>query len=371
MSTSILSRAWRARLVSGLGLLGLAIAHPAAVAAARPIARPGAERLATRPAALAVLPEDGRKIYLDSFAAAEREIRIEICVLEDPEILAGLRAALDRGVRVRAIVDRGKYASLASERENLERYLVAPGGELHLSNPIFPRSFPKVILVDSALVVYGSACLDQLTFAQYRDFAHASTRGDLVAELGRLFENDWQYSAPVGEEPPPFNPTPPISPRSSLVVAPVNAVTRLVEHTQRARRTLDVYSELLGNPTLESEIAAAVERGVRVRLITPLEVNGATAVEQEQHLASLRALEGVGVEVRVSVPPETAERPYMHARAAIADGAAAYLGSVSLSFDASAFNREVGVLLTDERVPRRLRQQFEEDFASRTLPPPP
>ena len=36
------------------------------------------------PGSLAILPEDGRKIYFEAFAAAKREIRIEICVLEDP-----------------------------------------------------------------------------------------------------------------------------------------------------------------------------------------------------------------------------------------------------------------------------------------------
>ena len=95
-----------------------------------------------------MLPEDGRRIYREALALAEQQIRIEICVLEDPKILAGLRDALDRGVRVRAIVDRCKYEALEPERQNLAAEFVAAGGELHLSNPIFPRSFPKTILID-------------------------------------------------------------------------------------------------------------------------------------------------------------------------------------------------------------------------------
>ena len=58
---------------------------------------------------LAVLPQDGRKIYFEAFAAAQNEIRIEICVLEDPLILQSLQHALERGVKVRVIVDNGKY----------------------------------------------------------------------------------------------------------------------------------------------------------------------------------------------------------------------------------------------------------------------
>jgi cardiolipin synthase A/B len=358
----------RVGIGSLLFALALALAADAAETGSARTVTGVRERLAARPGSLAVLPRDGRAIYLDAFASAEREIRIEICVLEDPTILEGLRAALRRGVRVRVIVDRGKYEALESERANLAQYVTAHGGELHLSNPIFPRSFPKLVLIDGELVVYGSACLDSLTFAQYRDFAHASGRRDLVAELAELFENDWRHSAPVGEEPPLFNPTPPLAPRSSLLVAPVNASSRMVAFYQQARRTLDVYTELLGNPTLESELAAAVARGVRVRLITPLLVNGATPQQDQDHRASLDGLASVGVDVHVSEPPETAERPYMHARAAIADGNVAYLGSISLSSDASTFNREVGRVTAEASIVRGLRQQFEEDFVLRTRP---
>jgi len=314
---------------------------------------------------LAVLPEDGREIYFRAIDAARREIRIEICVLEDPQVLERLQAALARGVRVRVIVDRTKYGDLPAERANLAQYLTAAGGELHLSNPVFPRSFPKIILIDSFLVVYGSACLDQTTFAQYRDFAHASTNWLLLRELHRLFENDWAYTAPVGQDPPPFNPTPRIF-ASDLIVSPVNGAERLIRFYQDARKTLDVYTELLGNAALESELVAAVKRGVRARLIAPIRVNGGTPEVQDLQLASLTALAAAGVEVHVSGPDETSDMPYMHARAAVADDAIAYLGSISLSSDSIAFNREMGLIVRDGAVVGKLKTQFESDYQFRT-----
>ena len=60
-----------------------------------------------KPSRLTVLPDDGRELYFSSIDAAIDQIRIEICVLEDPQILQRLQAALSRGVRVRVIVDRG------------------------------------------------------------------------------------------------------------------------------------------------------------------------------------------------------------------------------------------------------------------------
>jgi phosphatidylserine/phosphatidylglycerophosphate/cardiolipin synthase-like enzyme len=82
------------------------------------------------PGSLAVLPQDGRKIYFEAFAAAQREIRIEICVLKDPQILQSLQQALNRGIKVRVIVDNGKYQNTPEEQINLATYLTGSGGEL-------------------------------------------------------------------------------------------------------------------------------------------------------------------------------------------------------------------------------------------------
>jgi arylsulfatase len=73
-----------------------------------------------------------------------------------------------------------------------------------------------------------------------------------------------------------------------------------------------------------------------------------------------------GVEVRVSGPAESAAKPYMHARAAIVDDATAYLGSISLSPDSTAHNREFGLVFTDQFTVAKLRQVFGSDW--QTLP---
>ena len=82
---------------------------------------------------------------------------------------------------------------------------------------------------------------------------------------------------------------------------------------------------------LESELVADVKRGVKVRLIAPVQVNGGTPEIQQLQIDSLTALAAAGVDVHVSGPDESAQLPYMHARVAVADGKIAYLGSISLS----------------------------------------
>ena len=312
---------------------------------------------------LKILPEAGRSDFLKAFAEARFRIRIEICVLEDPQILAGLQQAIERGVRVQVIVDNGKYQALPSEQTNLANYIVASGGELHLSNPIFPRSFPKVILIDDRQANVGSACLDTTTFQQYRDYFLVTADKGLIRDLATLFENDWRHSAAAGAESPPFNPTPWII-RPNLAVGPVNAASKLTAMIQSARKRIDVTSELLGNAALESELIAAVGRGVTVRLISPLCVNGATNEIQSLQNASLKKLKDWGVEVHVTGPDQSFQRPYMHARTMLVDGSRLYVGSISFSPDSTTLNREVGLFLSEPQSVRTFRSRFDQDFAS-------
>lgn len=318
------------------------------------------------PGSLVILPQDGRQVYFEAFASAKKEIRIEICVLEDPLILESLQQALRRGVCVRVIVDKGKYDTTPSEQINLATYLTSNGGQLHLSNPIFPRSFPKVVLIDNRNVLIGSACLDSLTFAQYRDYIYVSHSKSNIKELSKLFENDWRYSAEPNNSFPTFNPTPKLT-TCPLIVSPVNSSNKLVSFIQHAKSTLDVTSELLGNPTLESELFAAVRRGVRVRLISPEIVNTPDISVQQLQITSLNNLKAAGIHVHVTRPPESMQMPYMHARTAIADKRYCYIGSISLSPDSITFNREVGIILSKRHVLAKLRKQFNEDFFTKSF----
>lgn len=79
-----------------------------------------------------------------------------------------------------------------------------------------------------------------------------------------------------------------------------------------------------------------------------------------------------GIDVHVTVPPETLTTPYMHARSAIVDdgkGAGIYIGSISLSDDSITFNREVGLILKGPRAKtarKRLRERFELDWTTKS-----
>ena len=314
---------------------------------------------------LFIEPDAGRAPILKAIASARSEIRVGICNLSDPEVGDALIAAVARGVRVRVIIDRADYLAKPPEQVEVDR-LRAGGVDVHLSNPVFPQSFPKYILVDQRRVIIMTLCIVTPTFEDTRDYGLVLDAPRVFRQVSAIFETDWAHSAPPGVTPPPDNPTPAIrDPR--LVVAPTNANAQLSRLITSARRTLDVTSEVVADPFLEGQLVAAVRRGVRVRLIAPV-----VSRANNDNAPALRSLAGAGVEVHVTTSeyPAPSTMPYMHAKTMIVDGRTVYLGSIDLDTTQTSQDRELGIVLNLPTVARRLRVQFRNDWLDTSTPAP-
>ncbi len=115
--------------------------------------------------------------------------------MSDPIIGDALIAAYQRGVRVRIIVDRSDYATNTAEQSEVAQ-LVAAGLPVHLSNPIFPQSYEKELVIDQRRVLIMTMCLEAATFEDTRDYGLVLARPDIIHEVTQFFDNDWNYSAP-------------------------------------------------------------------------------------------------------------------------------------------------------------------------------
>jgi phosphatidylserine/phosphatidylglycerophosphate/cardiolipin synthase-like enzyme len=334
--------------------------EPRSLLSAQPRAMLAAEvrTLAVAPARrLFIQPEAGRGPILEAIRAARSEIRVGICNLSDPEVGDALVRAAGRGVRVRVILDRADYLAKPPEQREAAR-LIAGGVEVHLSNPVFPQSFPKYILIDRRRVVIMTLCIVPQTFEDTRDYGVSLHDPRVFREVESIFRADWAGSAPPGVTPPAVNPTPPIrDPR--LIVSPTNAIAQLSRLITGARRTLDVTTEVVDDAFLEGQLVAAAARGVRVRLIAPV-----VSRAGQDNTAGLQFLAARGVQVRVTTSPYPGPgaMPYMHAKSMVVDDRTTYLGSIDLDATETSRDRELGIILRLPGVTGPVRAQFRRDW---------
>jgi phosphatidylserine/phosphatidylglycerophosphate/cardiolipin synthase-like enzyme len=164
-----------------------------------------------------------------------------------------------------------------------------------------------------------------------------TNRPGAVQAAAAIFDADWTR----GAEPDP----------GPLVVSPTNAREQLLALVRGAQVSLDLYAEVLRDPQLLEALAAAAERGVRVRIIVS---------PSEDFAAEMEELTASGVDIRLS------SSLYVHAKLIVADGERAFIGSQNLSATSLDQNRELGIIVDDPVNLARLTRTFAIDFRAAT-----
>lgn len=277
-------------------------------------------------------PGDGRAPLLDEITAARESIDLEIYIVTDEVILAALEEAQRRGVRVRVILEEHPFGGGGGQGEIFAR-LEGAGIAVRWGNPVFRFTHIKAMTIDGAVAIIMNQNITESAFTANRDFGVVTNEPGAVRTAAAIFEADWTRSAEPDPEP--------------LVVSPTNARQELLALVQGAQRSLDVYAEVLRDPEMLDSLIAAAARGVRVRIVVSPSPD--FAAERERLAAG-------GVEIRLM------SNLYVHAKAIIADGERAFVGSQNLSATSLDQNRELGIVVDDSVNLARLSRTFEIDF---------
>jgi cardiolipin synthase len=310
---------------------------PAPTSVAGPLLPGDTPERATLPVTgIFIEPGDGRAPLLDEIAAARRSIDLEVYIVTDDEILQALEDAQRRGVAVRVILEEHPFGGGGGQDEIFAR-LENAGIAVRWGNPVFRFSHIKMFVVDDAVTIIMNQNLTESAFTTNREFGVVTNRPDAVQAAAAIFAADWTR----GAEPDP----------GPLVVSPTNAREQLLALVAGARVSLDLYAEVLRDPQLLEALAAAAERGVRVRVIVSPTGDFATEVEE---------LAASGVEIRLS------SSLYIHAKLIVADGERAFVGSQNLSATSLDQNRELGIVVDDPVNLSRLTRTFAIDFRAAT-----
>lgn len=272
---------------------------------------------------LIIQPEAGIVPIIKAIRAAKKTIDVVIFRFDRDEIEKALAAAVQRGVTVRALIahtNRGGEGRL----RKLEQRLLAAGILVSRSADDLARYHAKFMVADAVLFVFGFN-FTKLDIDKSRSFAISTRDSKAVAEASKLFEADVtrQDYAPG---------------KSHLVVSPENARATLSAFVSGARKELAIYDTKVQDPSMIKLLKERAARGVTVRILGCMK--GRDAGIAERKLASMR----------------------LHVRAIVRDGTQAFVGSQSLRKDELENRREVGLIVNNPTVARKLLSVFDADW---------
>jgi phosphatidylserine/phosphatidylglycerophosphate/cardiolipin synthase-like enzyme len=281
---------------------------------------------------LIIQPDDGLKPLVKAVKRAAKSIDIVIFRFDRPELEKALQAAVGRGVTVRALIahtNRGGEKNL----RKLETRLLACGVTVARTADDLPRYHGKMMIVDGTLHVFGFN-YTKLDIEKSRSFGLTTRDQRLVKEALSLFEADRTRQ--------PYAPS-----HNRLVVSPETSRELLTAFIRGAKKQLLIYDEKVTDNLIQRVLQDRARRGVEIRIVGKLE----------------KPIAGV----------ETRKLPglRLHVRAMVRDANSAFIGSQSLRKLELDGRREVGVIVNDSRIAKKLQAVFDADWEKAKPKPAP
>ena len=272
---------------------------------------------------LIIEPDDGIAPLLRAVKAAKRCIDIVIFRFDRSDLEKALEAAQARGVTVRALI---AHTNTGGEKvlRKLEARLLEAGVTVSRTADDLPRYHGKMMLVDDDLYVLGFN-YTKLDIEKSRSFGVVTRDKRLYKEAVSLFDADSNRQ--------PYAPM-----HDRLVVSPETSRARLTAFIKGAKKQLCIYDEKITDNLIQRLLEERVKAGVEIRVIGKTEKT-LTGVET-------RKLKGIR----------------LHVRAIVRDGTSAFVGSQSLRKLELDGRREVGILISEPRVAKRILEVFESDW---------
>jgi cardiolipin synthase len=270
---------------------------------------------------LILQPEDTVAPLVSAINKAKESIDVAIFRFDHRELDRALKAAVDRGVRVNALVASVNHGGEKSLRKLEMRFLDA-GITVARSPDELIRYHDKIIVIDRRTLYVLSFNFTHLDIDHSRGFGIITKNTKWVTEGIKLLEADSKRI--------PYSST-----LDSFVVSPANARKALGNFLKRAHKQLLIYDPKISDKEMIRILQERAKAGVEIRVI-----GKAPATLPSKKLTQLR----------------------LHTRTIIRDGRQAFIGSQSLRTAELDLRREVGVIIQQAQIVKKLLQTFESDW---------
>ena len=270
-----------------------------------------------------VQPDDGPSSLLSALKNAKQSVELAIFRFDRSDIETALRAAVSKGIKVTALIadmNRGGEKNL----RQLEMRFLQAGITVARSARDLIRYHDKLIIIDRRILFLLSFNFTHLDIDHSRGFGIVTKNAALVQEAVKLFEADCArrpYSASS----------------DTFVVSPTNSRKVLRMFLERAKKQLLIYDPQISDKEMIGVLQSQAKAGVEIRVI-----------------GKIRS--------RAGLPVRKLTKMRLHTRTIIRDGKQAFVGSQSLRPAELDSRREVGLIIREPKLVKKLLTTFESDW---------
>jgi len=274
---------------------------------------------------LIIEPDEGVAPIVSAIKKAKRSVEITIFRFDRDEIEAALEAAVGNGVKVTALIAHANRGGKKDLRKLEMRFLEA-GIIVARSADDLIRYHDKLIIIDRSVLYILSFNYTHLDIDHSRGFGIVTRDAKWVREGTKLFEADCTRK--------PYK-----RGLDTFVVSPTNSRQVISRFLKGAKKQLLIYDPKISDKKMIRILQDRAKAGVEIRIIGRI---------KERAKLSTRKLTKI----------------WLHTRTIIRDRHEAFVGSQGLRLAELDFRREVGLIVREANVVKRLIGTFESDWAS-------
>ena len=291
---------------------------------------------------LIVEPSDDGQALLDAIKGAKSSVHMTMYLLTDSDVTNALIAQNAAGHDVKVVLNQ----TFPSGQGNSN---ATAFGKLQAANPnmvvyassAFTYTHEKCVIIDGTTAWIMTMNTTFSSPTANREYLTVDTDPDDVAEADAIFQADFAQTS--------------ITPDGKLLVAPTNDKDRIRALIGTAQSTLDLEVEELSDSDVANDLAAAGDRGVKIRVV--LADDGSPSNAQTNAVSLLKS-HGASI--------VTTTTPYIHAKAIVVDGVSMYVGSANLTQNSMSYNRELAIVTTNSDAISAVMSAIDTDFGNGT-----
>jgi phosphatidylserine/phosphatidylglycerophosphate/cardiolipin synthase-like enzyme len=283
---------------------------------------------------LIVQPGDSFFPIVDAIDSATREIKMTIFRMDDPVVREALNYAVNRKVRVQALI-APTSKGWSKRNKRLGDELTKLGVEVRVPKPgkeKIKKYHYKFLTVDDAEALILTFNPTQKNLHYARDFGLLVKDREITTELNRLFDADWSGQSFTPSELP-------------LVISPFNSRKKLLELLSTAERSIRIMDAKIKDHQVTSLLLRKAAAGCSVRIIS--RDTHYDDIVPNLHVCRLG-------------------RYKLHAKCIVIDSTYFFVGSQNLRKVSLDDRRELGIIVEDTALARRIERVFDEDWIGAT-----
>jgi len=272
---------------------------------------------------------------------ARHSIDVTMYEFADKTAEHDLASAAGRGVLVRVILDHKEQDRNSAAYD----YFRSHGVKVVWSSSSFTYTHQKTLVIDGSKAVIMTANLTSEYYSTSRDFFVVDSSRTDASAIAAVFDADFAHRAVRPGD------------GSDLVWSPTDSQDKLLGLINGAAKSLRIYSEEMGDTTVEKALIRAAGRGVDVQVCGENEDG-----EYDSAFAKLAA---AGVHVSYY---SSSTGFYIHGKVIEADYGTAhakvFIGSENFSSTSLNRNRELGLVISNSAIMSAIARSFAADFAT-------